>query len=648
MVNTKNQKKFFNKNKAYKPNRPFTTKFKEDEYDRDEKVSDEKIWGGGDSIAWAVKKEIILGKFRQATLQRFIIPPVEGFGIPEPSIDNWITPTINGMNDNRNARVTEILGDLIESFPVVGADTTLENAAGRIANLANAQRAPARAIFERAREMNRQMISNIEIKRLDMMSQLPKRVSEWRKDNENFRERERKCGELFEKYFTKDVLSHITVELGNKDFAGAWTRLNDIYSIVGGGDPLSALVKNLYYLHWNPKDVDLDTFISEVRTKLQMAEAAGMVVAEVVKTSFLTDAIKKGSKEYDGIIEYSKLQRLDFEHTVANLMAKNRELRDERKRKEIERSYVAKDEKKKSNDQKTDKKKPFRKGVNCHYCGKEGHIEKDCYKKINEEKAKAKGDDTNIHVANTAVNEDTPNLVEGFQERIREIRGETGRNDKANAKKKGQRANVMIAVKEGFMTKVDSSERMTLFQVKCLDILSNHKQSKTDSSLESNCAFDMSLSDVETRKIEVPLNVELSPEKEYKDIESARTPGVDVRNFGDDQVNDTRWLVGDCKLNETRIYECDCERSVDCVSTLNSNCERSVELVPTLNDVCISADDDNLISVQNGPTFGNTNEVSIIDTHCAVELKTDVVSDMNHIVVDHDFVHDSVRNVDYV
>jgi hypothetical protein len=133
---------------------------------------------------------------------------------------------------------------------------------------------------------------------------------------------------------------------------------------VGGGDPLSALVKNLYYLHWNPKDVDLDTFISEVRTKLQMAEAAGMVVAEVVKTSFLTDAIKKGSKEYDGIIEYSKLQRLDFEHTVANLMAKNRELRDERKRKEIERSYVAKDEKKKSNDQKTDKKKPFRKGVN--------------------------------------------------------------------------------------------------------------------------------------------------------------------------------------------------------------------------------------------------------------------------------------------
>jgi hypothetical protein len=595
-----------------------------------------KLWYGGTSIEWSVAKEEIRAKFAAAHLTGFL-EGTEVFIQPTPNEENWITPCIERMEECRLQYIDNRILFFVEEFPIpVG--TTFETLGEAILNIVNEPvRASLRDMYYKLCEKNDQALKDMALMRASMMSNMNRERGEWEKRRRDYEKRNNECLKIFEGCFPKNVLSQVTIELGESNFRGAFEKLDRVYNVRGQGTEITELVAHLHELRWNPKTTKLEHFIDEITKSTRVLERGGLAVTDPMRRMYLYDGITRGiSKDFTDTLNYCNYAEKTWNETIQLVLQKNRQVIKERLTRNNERTFVTKNDKEKRNN--NNKKQAFLKGVICHYCGNEGHVQKFCFKKLREDKEKEDTEDNPTYQANAASNGESnkPDLVSGFQNRMNEIQsGNVTQNNGGGQvkRKKPSRANVMIAMKAKAHENVEKNdgkvlEKVQRFQVKCIEIFSPSKKSKMDIIND----YD----EMNTRNDEkgwIQGKHELPPEKEVKNIKSPMTSCSDVCNNSDDCVNYGCRLVGsDCKINATRVYENNCERTVSCASTQNSYCEQTVESIPTQKCIWMRSDKDNINSVQNGPT--PVDMTRMIDecnnTHHGVELKTDVVHDFNH------------------
>ncbi len=638
MTKTKNQKKH-NSSHVVKTKRTFQMKYKDDSTFNGEKSptkEEGKLWYGGTSIEWSVAKEEIRAKFAAAHLTGFL-EGTEVFIQPTPNEENWITPCIERMEECRLQYIDNRILFFVEEFPIpVG--TTFETLGEAILNIVNEPvRASLRDMYYKLCEKNDQALKDMALMRASMMSNMNRERGEWEKRRRDYEKRNNECLKIFEGCFPKNVLSQVTIELGESNFRGAFEKLDRVYNVRGQGTEITELVAHLHELRWNPKTTKLEHFIDEITKSTRVLERGGLAVTDPMRRMYLYDGITRGiSKDFTDTLNYCNYAEKTWNETIQLVLQKNRQVIKERLTRNNERTFVTKNDKEKRNN--NNKKQAFLKGVICHYCGNEGHVQKFCFKKLREDKEKEDTEDNPTYQANAASNGESnkPDLVSGFQNRMNEIQsGNVTQNNGGGQvkRKKPSRANVMIAMKAKAHENVEKNdgkvlEKVQRFQVKCIEIFSPSKKSKMDIIND----YD----EMNTRNDEkgwIQGKHELPPEKEVKNIKSPMTSCSDVCNNSDDCVNYGCRLVGsDCKINATRVYENNCERTVSCASTQNSYCEQTVESIPTQKCIWMRSDKDNINSVQNGPT--PVDMTRMIDecnnTHHGVELKTDVVHDFNH------------------
>jgi len=257
-----------------------------------------KLWYGGTSIEWSVAKEEIRAKFAAAHLTGFL-EGTEVFIQPTPNEENWITPCIERMEECRLQYIDNRILFFVEEFPIpVG--TTFETLGEAILNIVNEPvRASLRDMYYKLCEKNDQALKDMALMRASMMSNMNRERGEWEKRRRDYEKRNNECLKIFEGCFPKNVLSQVTIELGESNFRGAFEKLDRVYNVRGQGTEITELVAHLHELRWNPKTTKLEHFIDEITKSTRVLERGGLAVTDPMRRMYLYDGITRGiSKDF--------------------------------------------------------------------------------------------------------------------------------------------------------------------------------------------------------------------------------------------------------------------------------------------------------------------------------------------------------------
>lgn len=488
-----NNQKMFRKNVPYYTPRQFQTKFKEDELAFKTDIyepSKDKLWSGGTSVDWEIKKVEIKNRFNQAGLGDFLEDEVSEFDEEEPDEEEEVDNAIFRRQRVFSDRLREDLLNIIQQGEL-DEETEVNIAAVKAAIMeeypANAARKELlKELTTITKDYNSEM-DKLAIKREDLREEMPKKKYQWMQRKEKYEEKLVKCAEMFDKCFGKNVLALIGTELGERRFYDAWEALDAKYSPVAGGNKTSQILNRLIKIKYIPNEMTLDGYCNDVRNMINVIDVAPNELDDSVKVYYLVEGIKRGTNMFDKIISYCDFNRSTFEETIEHLLNEARKMTDKRAS-EKDYSYLMKKDDKpfkqqlmknnntdsKGLNKKPDLREPWMLNLICRICGKKGHVEKICwFKDQNIKKKQALNDKANA--SNTSNNGFDP--VKMFQEAIEEEAPKKGgKNDKkVNFRNKSpDRANCMMMIPSQVRFHEDvKREGMEEFHQEVLHILKN-------------------------------------------------------------------------------------------------------------------------------------------------------------------------------